>query len=188
MSDAPGQELSPLSELKAMRMRKARLRYRRDLMDNFQSYLAPVVTCASPLLLDVCAMWGLDLGAMASKLRPPPGWPFQKKGRAAGLPSGTATSARGKNVQLVVMDDTLDVRCWIGDAFVCTGGGELQVWLTDRVSEIVQAGLPGRELSSVVDHPILRMQRYSIIGSRPIGHGTVIGAEAPLVPYALPWA
>ena len=185
-----GSEREP-DVVRLMRLRHAQRRFRRELVENFHSYLAPVVTQASPLLLDICAAWDLDLDAMLRRLRPPAGWPYpatKMLGRAVRTPRVTGTGAIGEGVQVNVMDDTLEVRTWLGEAFVCTCDGELQLWLIDRIPETVQAGLSGRELSSVVDHPLLRMRPYRIIGSRSIGHGTVINAEAPLVPYTGPWA
>jgi hypothetical protein len=178
-------------EIARGRLRLAQARYRRDLVENFHSYLAPVVTFASPLLLDLCSIWDLDLEAMINRLRPPAGWPYPPKFRARRNqmpPRVTGTGDLGRNVQVFLMNDTLDVRVRFGEAFACTGAGQLQLWLADLIPETVQSSLPGRNLASVVDHPVLRMRPYRIIGSRSVGYTTVMDAEAPLVPYSLPWA
>jgi len=171
------------------RLRQARTRYRRHLVENFRCFLAPTVIGAAPLLLDICTLWNLDLEKMLMRLRPPEGWPYSPKDRLPPRhPRVNGTGDLGQKVQVVVMQDTLDVRAWIGDAFAFSGGGELQLWLTDRIPETIQTTLPGMPLAAVVDHALLHMRHYEIIRSRPVGNGTVIGARAERLPYTLPWA
>lgn len=187
--DRSGEELPP--ELVRQRLlRQAQQRNRRDLAANYRDFLAPVVTAASPLLIDVCRAWVVDLPAMVARLRPPPGWPGAMKGRSGWTqrpPRATGRGVAGRQVQVVVTDDALNVRTWIGDAFASTRQGVLQLWLMDRLPETVQDGFVGRELATVIDHRLLRMRPYRIIRSRSIGSGTVVEAEAPTVPYRLPW-
>ncbi|MFM5318052.1 hypothetical protein ACET9R_22155, partial [Aeromonas veronii] len=68
-------ELVP-AEMRQSLLRHSQRRFRRDLAANYRSYLAPTVTLASPLLLDVCASWGVDLDELLWRLRPPVGWPY----------------------------------------------------------------------------------------------------------------
>lgn len=180
-----------LQEAKAKQLRAAQRRYRRDLTHNYHQYLAPVVTWATPLLLDLCEVRGLDLEVILRRLRPPAGWPYPIRGRIANRARGAhllGTVAIEDGVQVVVRNDTLDVRTWVGEGFACTRNGELQLWLLDQIPETVNANLPGRELASVVEHPLFRMRPYRIIYSESVGNGTVINIEAPLTRYKLPWA
>jgi hypothetical protein len=177
------------AEVTAICLRTAQRRYRKELTANFRSYLAQTVTVASPLLLDVCSEWRIDLEALLRRLRPPAAWPYPSRSspyvrHRARLREGEAVH---RGVSATVAGDTLDTRCWLGEAYACTADGELSLWLMQRYPETVLGSLPGRELNSVVEHAVLALQPYRIIAACSIGHGTVIRAEAPMVPYHLPW-
>ena len=187
------QELAP-EEVRKQLLLHAQRRFRRDLTANFRNFLAPAVTHASPLLLDACSAWAVDLDAMLNRLRPPAGWPHGTSPKRAWRPRPPrpprvlGRGLVGRRVQVVVGGSALEVRTWLGDAFACTADGRLSLWLTQRMPETVIDGMQGRELASVIDHPILRLRPYRVLGGISVGHGTVIDAEAPPVPYRLPWA
>jgi len=172
------------------RLRAARTQYRQDLCKNFHRFIGLQVAAASPLLIDVCEAWKVDLDTTLRRLRPPKGWPYpsRRKGYPHRAARASGVGSTGDGIIVCLMDDVLDVRVWLGEAFVCTGGGEFQLWLDQRWPETVHDSLAGRPLASVVDHPLLHLRPYTIISSRVVGNGCVIEAEAPNVPYALPWA
>lgn len=181
-------------EVRQRLLHQALRRFRRDLTANFRSFLASAVTHASPLLLDACCAWAVDLDAMLNRLRPPAGWPHGTSPKRAWRPlplrppRALGTGLVGRRVQVVVGGSALEVRTWLGDAFACTADGRLSLWLTQRMPETVLDGMLGRELASIVDRPVLRLRPYPVLGGCSIGHGTVIDAAAPPVPYRLPWA
>lgn len=156
---------------------------------NFRAYLQPVIRKASPLLMDCVAEWGVDLDAMLWRLRPPPGWPYLRRrtGWSDDLARVSGVCARGGCLMVSLTEESLEVRAWLGDAFACTGKGELQLWLGSRIPETLQLSMVGRELDTVVSHQLLALRPYRIIRARAVGNGTVIDAEAPHVPYGLPW-
>ena len=186
-------ELTP-EEVRRTLLLHAQRRVRRDLTANFRSFLAPTVTHASPLLLDACSVWAVDLDAMLNRLRPPAGWPHGTSPKRSWRPLPPrpprvlGRGLVGHRVQVLVGGSTLEVRTWLGDAFACTADERLSLWLTQRMPETVVDGMLGRELASVIDHPVLRLRPYRVLGGCSIGHGTVIDAAAPPVQYRLPWA
>lgn len=171
-------------------IRLAQRRYRRDLLENFRHYLAPQVALASPLLLDAAAAWGIDLNTAMRRMRPPTGWPYA--GRRATwtsrAPRVEAVGAIGDPVQVTLLGSALEVRTWLGEGFVHTNDGGLQLWLDGAMPDALQSSLPGRELATVVSHPLLALRPYPIIRAASLGKATMIEAEAPHVPYSLSWS
>lgn len=182
------QEPAP-EALRQSLLRHSQRRFRRELAANYRSFLAATVTRASPLLLDVCAFWGVDLDEMLWRLRPPAGWPYSARGRAdrSRPPGVLGSGVVGRRVRAVVVEDQLDVRTWLGDAFACTCRGELRLWLTQQLPDTLMDSFTDRELATVIDHPILRMRPYRVTSTYPVGHGSMIKAEAPPLSFRLPW-
>lgn len=188
-------------------LRAADRRFHAETIQLFHSYLSHYVVRASPLLLDLTSLWGLDLTAALRRLRPPKGWPYFEGRRGARRSHlvGKGTSCRWRapersftrpvacgeedahRVSLCLDIDTIQVRLWLGDALCSTRGDMLEIWLPIRIPETVQLAMTGRPLSILVDHPVLRMREYRVLSSRSAGRHTVVRAEAMAVPFAMPW-
>lgn len=181
--------LSDDEERRRLEVRAARRRYRNDLAANYRSYLAGIVSEATPILLDLCGHWSIDLAALVAGIRPPVRWPYDPPAgiRYAPALDGGAVERR-RRLRIVASGAALEVRARMEGCFLTTSAGRLHLWLTDNVPETVAHGAPGRRLGDVVSHPVFDERSYTIVSCTLVGSSTLIEALAPPVPYRMPWA
>lgn len=134
----------------------------------------------TPLLHDVCRLWGIDPFIVTCALGFEPGRPWVSgrglapvKNRKGG-PRTVVRGPDGSRMTVGVRADGFEARLRVRDGLLVGRGNELRLWLATPVPEAVRAAIVGREMAEVFDHDALRTRRYEITRAVTPGSFTFI--------------
>ncbi len=186
-------------------------------LDHYRAFHARTLRQVTPLLVDVCALEGLDLDELSLRLRPQGEWrrwlcgstPHGNRRKAsysAGPVAVVATeflygglilrrwNAVGGALGIRVSPQGLEIGAQLGSAHVRTLGGVADLTLGIELPETLKDALSGRPVDDLVDHGLFAARGYVV--ERVVDHPSPRAASGlvtrlvlrtGMVPWSPPW-
>lgn len=153
---------------------------RSEYFRHFLAVLRSALPHSTPLLHDICWLWGIDpfrvMRLVGLKLGRP--WVSGKRlGSLNDRKAGSRTVVHGPNgarMTVGLRADCLEARLRVKGGLLVGRGNKLRLWLASPLPEAVRAAVVGRDMAEVFDYEALRGRRYEISRAATAGSFTVI--------------